>query len=74
MNSETISTTNVPPLLTVQQLGRLLQLSPRTVWRLRSSGELPEPIKIGKSIRWNGEAIRRWIAAGCPPQETVRGR
>ena len=39
-------------LLTVQQVAKLLQVSPRSVWRLRSAGEIPEPVKIGGMSRW----------------------
>ena len=53
-------------LLTVQQVAKLLQVSPRSVWRLRSAGEIPEPVKIGGAVRWIGEEIHRWIASGCP--------
>lgn len=63
-----------PSLLTAQQLAKLLQVSTRTIWRLRSAGQLPQPIELGGSIRWNRDAVHRWINAGCPPQESGRGR
>ncbi len=54
------------PLLTAEQLAGLLQVSERTVWRLRSAGKLPTPMEIGGSIRWHTESVRRWIEDGCP--------
>ncbi|QDU45189.1 Helix-turn-helix domain protein [Symmachiella dynata] len=53
-------------LLTVEQVAQLLQVSPRSVWRLRSAGDLPKPVKIGGAVRWIGEELRHWIASGCP--------
>ena len=53
-------------LMTVQEVGRALQLSVRSVWRLRSAGLLPEPVKLGGAVRWNRETIDEWIRQGCP--------
>ena len=39
--------------LNVRQVAELLGVHPRTVWRLVSSGDLPEPIRISaKVVRW----------------------
>ena len=59
-----------PGLLSAESLASLLQVSVRTVWRLRSSGRLPRPVRIGGSIRWRAEDVRQWIAQGCP---VIRG-
>ena len=48
-------------LLDVKDVARLLKLSRRQVWRLRSAGEIPQPIKIGNSVRWNRTDIERWL-------------
>ena len=61
-------THELPSLLTAPQIAELLQLSTRTVWRLRSAGKLPNPVEIGGSVRWNRDEIQRWITAGCPDQ------
>lgn len=53
-------------LLTAKALGKMLSLSARTVWRLRSSGKLPEPMKVGGAIRWEQGIIEKWIRMGCP--------
>jgi predicted DNA-binding transcriptional regulator AlpA len=44
-----------------------MQVSPRTLWRLLSAGKLPEPIRVGRSVRWRMSDIREWIDSGCPP-------
>lgn len=53
-------------LLTVGQVAKLLQVSPRSVWRLRSAREIPEPVKIGGTVRWIAEELESWVASGCP--------
>ncbi len=53
-------------LLSATNLADLLQVSKRTLWRLRSAGKLPRPVQLGGSVRWNADEIRQWIAAGCP--------
>ena len=53
-------------LLSAKTLAKMLSLSARTVWRLRSSGKLPEPVKVGGAIRWRQQDIERWTAMGCP--------
>jgi excisionase family DNA binding protein len=55
-----------PMLATAQDVAKLLKVSMRTLWRLRSAGRLPSPIKIGAAVRWRLEDLKTWIAAGCP--------
>lgn len=53
-------------LIGAGELARLLGVSKRQVWRLRSRGDLIEPIKIGSTTRWPLDAVREWITVGCP--------
>lgn len=55
-----------PALISATELADLLQISTRTLWRLRSAGKLVEPIKLGGSTRWRLDEVQKWIAAGCP--------
>ncbi len=57
---------NLPRLLTVEQVAELLQVSTRTVWRLRSAAKIPEPLIFGGSLRWRAAELRTWIDDGCP--------
>jgi len=52
----------LPALLSVKQVAVRLNVSKRTVWRLVSSGELIQPIKIGGSTRWRQAEVDAWIA------------
>lgn len=56
-----------PLLATAAQVAELLKISTRTLWRLRSDGNIPEPVRIGGTVRWRVDEIKNWIAAGCPP-------
>lgn len=55
-----------PPFLAVEEIARLLGVSTRTVWRLRSEGAIPQPVKLRGSVRWDATVFRKWIADGCP--------
>jgi excisionase family DNA binding protein len=54
-----------PLLITASKLAALLGISTRTLWRLRSAGRLPEPVRLGGAVRWRREDIQKWIADGC---------
>ncbi len=61
------SKTSIPcELINANQLADLLSISERTLYRLKSTGQLPKPISLGGSVRWRLTDIRVWIAAGCP--------
>ena len=58
-----------PLLLSADRLADLLGVSVRTLWRLRSAGRLPRPVRLGASVRWRADEVTLWVAAGCPPLE-----
>ena len=53
--------------MTAKQAATLLGIGVSTLHRLRSSGRVPEPVKIGGSVRWRREELKAWVDAGCPP-------
>lgn len=53
-------------LMTATELATLLHISKRTLWRMRSAGKLPPPVRLGSAVRWGVDAIRKWISNGCP--------
>ena len=55
-----------PLLLTATELAKLLNVSKRTLWRLRSADSMPKPVKLGNSVRWVRVEILNWLKAGCP--------
>jgi len=73
--SNTQTTEQNIKLLSAKQLGNVLSLSARTIWRLRSSGKLPEPVKVGQgAIRWRQSDIEKWITMGCPDRKKFLAR
>lgn len=59
----------VPLLLDANEAARLLSISSRTLWKLASAGRVPEPVRLGRSVRWRPSELQAWVDAGCPPQE-----
>lgn len=54
-----------PALITAAQLAEMLNVSVRTLWRLQSAHQVPEPVRLGAAVRWRLDEIRKWIADGC---------
>ena len=64
-----------PPLAyTANDLSTLLKCSKRHIAALNSSGRLPRPIRLGRSIRWRADEIREWLAAGAPSRDRWEAR
>ena len=58
----------IEPLLSQDDLTRVLNASRRTVERMRSAGKLPKPdLLLNRMPRWRPETIRRWIERGGRP-------
>lgn len=53
-------------LLSVEEVGQMLGISSRTVWRMVSAGEIPEPVKIGGSTKWRRSDIQAMIDLAQP--------
>jgi predicted DNA-binding transcriptional regulator AlpA len=45
--------------VTAKAVAKMLSLSTRTIWRLRSAGKLPQPVQIGGAIRWRLSDIEK---------------
>lgn len=56
-------------LLTAGGLARRLKVSLRLVRTLHSEALLPAPVMLGRSMRWRGREVGKWIEAGCPSRE-----
>lgn len=56
-------------LINAKELAAMLDISLRTIWRRRSDGSMPMPVRVGRSIRWRLLDIRNWIANGCTLQD-----
>lgn len=54
-----------PRMIAAAELAKLLNISTRTLWRLRSAGKLPPPVRLGGAIRWLLTDIEGWLANRC---------
>jgi prophage regulatory protein len=64
-NTNAAAAPNTSYLLSVEDLAKLLNVSKRTVWRMRDDGRLPPPLQLGKQIlRWEPDKIKEWIITG----------
>lgn len=52
-----------PTLLTVEELAKLIRVSPGAVRSMHKRQELPRPIKIGRRLRWNLADVLDWLRA-----------
>ena len=54
-------------LIDARELAAMLAISVPTVWRMRESGRLPEPLRLtAQCVRWRRADIDSWLTAGCP--------
>ena len=60
-------------MLSKNEIASLLGVSIRTVQRKQDLGEIPAPVRIGKSVRWVRSQIEEWILAGCPKNYVHQG-
>ena len=49
-----------PLLLTPAQAAKALAISPRKLWAMTASGEIPH-VRIGRSVRYSLDDLHRWI-------------
>ena len=54
------ATTKPVLLLTPQQAADALAISPRKLWAMTASGEIPH-VRIGRCVRYPLDDLRRWI-------------
>ncbi len=60
--------------ISAKQLSQLLGVSLRQIWRLNATGKLPQPVRLGGSVRWNRAEIKQWFESGCPDCLTWEAR
>lgn len=49
-------------MLTARQLADLLGINLRSVYRRKLDGTLPEPVQVGRSVRWRRSDVEVWLA------------
>jgi len=61
--AQTPTRSHLAPLLTVEDLERMLRVGRRTVSRLCKRGQLPLPLKVGGQNRWRPDEVNAAINA-----------
>ncbi len=51
----------VPQLLSVPELAKLLQVPVPTIYRWRHRGEGPDPIRVGRYLRFDPADVTAWL-------------
>ena len=69
MRTKTTETTETSPskplLLSVREVAAILGICERTVWRLHDSNQMPQCIRLGRSVRWRRSDIEAWVGTHC---------
>ena len=58
--TEQSKTITPPVLLKPSEVAEALRISPRKLWGLTASGEIPS-LKIGRSVRYDPHDLAHWI-------------
>lgn len=56
-------------LLSAKDLERILSLNRKLIYRLIAEGQIPRPLRVGKSFRWRRRDIEMWQFLDCPPAD-----
>lgn len=59
----------VERLIDVKSVAVRLDVSERMVWKLLASGRFPQPVRVGRSVKWRESDVDRFIAGGCSMRE-----
>jgi predicted DNA-binding transcriptional regulator AlpA len=49
-------------MLTANDLAEMLGIDLRSVWRRKADGTLPQPVQLGRSVRWMRKEVEQWLA------------
>lgn len=60
-------------LLTVDEVAARLGVSRKTVLRENLRGHLPQPLRIGRCLRWSAQELSLWVTHGCPARNKWSG-
>lgn len=58
-------------LITTMELAALLRVGRTGLWRIRKDPAFPQPIMIGRRLRWRRADIDRWIDGKLGEQSTA---
>lgn len=59
-------------LIDTKSTAMLLNISPRMLYRLHQVQAVPEPVRLGRLVRWRLAEIIEWVDSDCPPRRSWR--
>jgi len=59
-------------VISLVELANHFQLTSRGILKMVDAGNFPEPIRVGRRLRWRVDLLNQWIEAGCPPMKGKR--
>lgn len=59
-------------LLDVRDVAKTLRISVRQVWKLVKAGQIPPPVRLARSVRWQRKLFEKFIADGCRIERSVQ--
>jgi prophage regulatory protein len=62
----TLDPEHLRELLSAAEAATMAGVAKRSWWRYVSAGRVPQPVRLGGSVRWRRSELAEWIAAGCP--------
>jgi predicted DNA-binding transcriptional regulator AlpA len=62
-NPSATTAAEMPGYLTTQQVQSLLQVSPRALRQMVSSGRFPKPARFGRTVRWERGVVSAHLLA-----------
>ncbi len=74
MNTTTNAIESERLALTAVETAKLLGVSTRHIWKLHAAGQLPQPVRLGRSVRWRRKELLAWLEAGCPARDVWERR
>lgn len=55
---------DLPPVVTVAEIARLLRVRPNLVYTMHRRGEIPGGRRVGRSIRFSRKIVLEWLFSG----------
>jgi predicted DNA-binding transcriptional regulator AlpA len=55
--------------ISAKDVAELLDISERHVWALAHRELLPEPVRLGASVKFVRAEIEEWLRSGCPARK-----
>lgn len=70
MGTETANVDAHEPLLVdANDAAAMLGVSRSKLYKMKSSGQLPLPVRFAGGVRWRVDELRAWVDSGCPSCE-----